>query len=362
MLFEENKKRFCTEKHNKNKTNFDFIDQSCLEEHSVIRKLLNICFSQITPTSKNEIRARIKSSKESEFHAVCFELLIGNLFKTAGCSLEEHPIVPNSNKHPDFLVTLTSGERFYLELVTIGEYDDSSVTRFKSFVKKLRNNENFVNIKEFSGRTISHNDNIKLQESIKKWWQKNKKIPSNTMTFESENKAFCVTLEILSHQEIGIEATVANINFHTQLLEKLKKKANRYGELNLPYVIATTFRPSLFSAGLQFMGELIESTLYGGGRAYNPTSKKFEMCDSLWNVDKEKKTYGNVSGVLFFDELTIYRALEPFKYCFFLNHFAKNPIYEVLTHYFNIYYTDGSTNYRRPGNRIADIFKLSLEK
>ena len=361
MLFEENKERINTETSRGNKTNFEYLDQSCLEEHALIRKLLNDCFSQVSNFSKSEIKSRIESPIEDEFHAVCFELLIGCLFRKIGCTMQEHPDIPGTNKHPDFLVTLPSGDSFYLELVTISEYDDSSITRFEHFIKKLRNESNFKNIKDISGRTIDHKNSMEIYKSIKKWWYLNKKNGTNPVTFESNDKEFSVTLQILPTEEVGLTGAIVPVNFHTQLLRKIKRKAMRYGELDLPYIIATTFRPSRLSAALPFMQGLIISTLYGMGNIINPSTGLLEKNSSLWNIDRKKKTYGNVSGVMFFDELTIYRALNPFKYCLFINHFAYNPIYENISSVFNIYYIDDANQNRGDGIIISDIFNSCVK-
>lgn len=360
MLFDDIKERTCTDRICINKTNYEFLDQSSLDEHAQVRKFLNLCFLDINQSSKNEIKSRVQSSLESVFHAVCFELIVGHLFKTLGCSLEEHPEILGTEKHPDFLVTLQSGEQFYLELVTIDEYDDSSIEEFEGFIKKLRNENYFAHIREITGRKINHNDNVKLRELIRKWWCKNNTSIVSPVTFENEGKDFKVELEILSIGTFATSSSIAGIRFHSQLLEKLKKKANRYGKFNLPYIIATTFRPSRHSLVLQFMQRLIVDTLYGGSTIYNLEKRKLEPIRSLWNVDREEKTYSNVSGVLFFDELTAMRALKPFKYCLFLNHFSKTPVYDGLTDFFAMFYSDGMNEYSRDGYNLSEILKGTL--
>ncbi|AXD11563.1 hypothetical protein [Salmonella enterica] len=360
MLFDELKERTCTDRTLIKKTNYEFLDQSSLDEHAQIRKLLNLCFLNINQSSKNEIKSRVQSSLESVFHAVCFELIVGHLFKTLGCSLEEHPEILGTEKHPDFLVTLQSGEQFYLELVTIDEYDDSSIEEFETFIKKLRNEKYFTHIREMSGRKINHNDNIKLRKLISGWWHKNNTSIVSPVTFENESKDFKVELEISPIGAFAISSSISSVRFHSQLLEKLKKKANRYGELNLPYIIATTFRPSRHSVVLQFMQRLIVDTLYGGSKIYNLEKSKLEPIRSLWNVDCEEVTYSNVSAVLFFDELTVMRALKPFKYCLFLNHFSKKPVYDGLTDFFAMFYTDGINEYSRDGYNLSEILKGTL--
>ncbi len=360
MLFDELKERTCTDRTFIKKTNYEFLDQSSLDEHAQIRKLLNLCFLNISQSSKNEIKSRVKSSLESVFHAVCFELIVGHLFKTLGCSMEEHPELFGTEKRPDFLVTLQSGEQFYLELVTIDEYDDSSIEEFEVFIKKLRNENYFTQIREINGRKINHNDNMELQKSIKCWWYKNNTSIVSPVTFENEAKDFKVELEVLQLGSFAMSSSINAVRFHSQMLEKLKKKANRYGEFNLPYIIATTFRPSRHSVVLQFMQRLIVDTLYGGGKIYNPEKSKFEPIRSLWNVYREERTYSNVSGVLFFDELTAMRALEPFKYCLFLNHFSKKPVYNGLTDLFAIFYTDGINEHSGNGCNLSEILKGTL--
>lgn len=360
MLFDDIKERTCTDRIRIKKTNYEFIDQSNLDEHAQIRKLLNLCFLSMNPSSKNEIKSRIQSSLESVFHAVCFELIVCHLFKNLGCSLEEHPKVSGTEKHPDFLVTLQSGKQFYLELVTIDEYDDSSIEEFEIFIKKLRNENYFTQIREVTGRKIDHNDNIKLRKLIRSWWYKNNTSIVNPVTFENESKDFKVELEILALGSVAMSSSITSVRFHSQLLDKLKKKANRYGEFNLPYIIATTFRPSRHSVVLQFMQRLIVDTLYGGSKIYNLEGNKFESIRSLWNVDRKEKTCSNVSGVLFFDELTAMRAVQPFKYCLFLNHFSKKPVYDELTDFFAIFYSDGIYEYSRDGCNLSEVIKRTL--
>lgn len=359
MLFDELKKRTCTEGKCIGQTNYDFLDQSSLEEHIQIRKFLNLCFSKINEASKHEIKARVHSPLESVFHAVCFELIINHLFITLGCSLEEHPEVQGTEKHPDFLVTLPNGKQFYLELVTINEYDDSSIDDLEHFVEKLKNEHCFANIKEITGRKISHNDNIELRKLILNWWHENNTKIVSPVTFENKSKDLQIKIEILPNSSSAISSYMGIIKFHSQLVSKLKKKANRYGEFNLPYIIATTFRPSRFSAGIQLMENLIIDSLYGGN-IYNPDSQKIEPIRSLWSVDSKNKTYSNVSGVFFFDELTVMRALAPFKYCLFINHFAKNAVPEEIKDWFNIFYIDGENTYSKLGYDISKLLTETL--
>ena len=361
MLFDIDIARTCTDEKRGMKSHFDFINNSSLEEHHKIRMLLNKCFEEYNQLAQNEIRIRLSENYDESFYSTSFELLVAHLFRTLGCSLEEHPNVEGTDKHPDFLVTLRSGESFFLELVTVGEYDDWSVEEFRRFIASFRD-DNYINIRTTNGRDLHHNEYIKLRKDIKAWWHTHKKIAGSETTWVSSDGSFKTELEILHQSAVGISSTIVPVHFHTKLLDSLKKKANRYGEFDRPYIIATTFRPSTFSAGLQFMQDLLVQSLYGEGLTLNHKTKRYEGASSLWDTHRTKPKYKNVSGILFFDELTPYRALEPFKYCLFLNDDANHPLLDCFKEVFSFYYEKDDLTYKREGGSIAQRFRKSLEE
>ncbi|QQZ29775.1 hypothetical protein HMY34_13880 [Thiothrix subterranea] len=121
MLFDIKFDRVCTDKDRGKKSHFEFINNSALPEYCKIRSLLNMCFNEFDEKSQNDIRSRIiKNKSEEKFYSTCFELLVAHIFRRLGCQLEEHPNISDTNKRPDFLVTLSDGEYFYLENMMIG--------------------------------------------------------------------------------------------------------------------------------------------------------------------------------------------------------------------------------------------------
>ncbi|QQZ29776.1 hypothetical protein HMY34_13885 [Thiothrix subterranea] len=196
---------------------------------------------------------------------------------------------------------------------------------------------------------------------VKAWWHKNKNISKSEVEWNDGSKTFRVFLEIVPKADFSISARIVNVHFHTKLLDSLKKKARRYGSLDKPYIIATTFRPSSFSAGLQLMQNILVQCLYGGGRIFNPVKKQFEPPKNLWNIDGNNKTYSNVSAVLFFDELTPYRALDPFQYCLFINDNANHRVHDGLLNIFNLYFIRGEDICSRHGLAIDSLFRNSIK-
>lgn len=338
MLFDEKTIRVRKDSKRANESHYDFINNSALEEISNVRKLLNACFHKYELQAQNEIKSRIVENKGDEkFFSTCFELLIFYLFTNLGYQLIEHPHVNGSLKQPDFLVTSKTGESFYLELVTIEEYDDQSVEDFKHFINSLSNNITFVHIKNFSGRKLKHHDFIELRKDIKEWWHLNKKNIGANNIWKNSTLDFITELEVMSKSNPAIQSTVVPTYFHIKLLDSLKKKAKKYGDFDRPYIIATTFRPSSFSAGLQFISETLIQTFYGTGLILDPNTATLGIPKSLWKTSSNQPSYRGVSGVLFFDELTPYRALDKFKYCLFLNNNANYPLSDyfkvLLNHY-----------------------------
>ncbi|WP_301430213.1 hypothetical protein [Acinetobacter baumannii] len=356
MIFDLTKVRTNTEKSRGSRSHFDFIDESALEEHAKVRVLLNKALEVFSAEGRSEIISRIKKNEEEKFHSVCFELLVAFIFKQIGCEIEEHPNIIGSEKHPDFLITFQNGESFYLELVTVQEYDDWSLEECTRFIRDFRDDKYYLNINSIDGRDLSHDEYKEFRGNIKKWWNINKKIKNSKLVWENSDGSFSIELEILETGELGLSSMFVRVNFHTQLLKSLKKKAKRYGDLEHPYIIATTFRPSSFSIGLQQMPELLERTLYGGGIIFNPETGKKEPIRNLWNANTKNKTYNNVSGIFFFDELNVYRVFEPFKYCLFLNDFSTRPAPSVLQSLFNFYYVRDDKLYKGYGLTLNSLF------
>lgn len=350
MIFDLTKVRTNTEKSRGSRSHFDFIDESALEEHAKVRVLLNKALEVFSAEGRSEIISRIKKNEEEKFHSVCFELLVAFIFKQIGCEIEDHPKINGSEKHPDFLITFESGESFYLELVTVQEYDDWSLEECKRFIRDFRDEKYYLNINYIDGRKLNYDEYKEFRKNIKKWWIVNKKIKNSKVTWKNSDESFSIELEVLEASDLSLSSMFVWVNFHTKLLKSLKKKAKRYGDLEHPYIIATTFRPSSFSIGLQQIPDLLERTLYGGATILNPETEQYEPIQKLWNSNTQTQTYNNVSGVFFFDELNVYRVFEPFKYCLFLSDFSTRPAPSVLQSLFNFYYVKDNKSYQ--GNKL----------
>lgn len=103
--------------------------------------------------------------------------------------------------------------------------------------------------------------------------------------------------------------------------KSLKKKASKYGKLELPYILATCYYEGNVSLN---EGDLINALL--GNRVYMPEFKEtFREKNGLWYSDKNCNNSNNktLSGVLYFDTLKYNNNSKP---KLFKNPWAKNPI------------------------------------
>lgn len=353
MLFNLDKKRYKTEVQLVGVTNYDFLDDSCLNEHHKVRVLINKCIENYSSESRSEIISRIKSRDAEHFHSACFELLLFNMFKCFGFEVEEHPEVFGTTKRPDFLITMRNGSKFYLELATIAESDNTQIEELKKYISKLSNDEFAINISRISGRGLLHSELSELKGELKKWWVTKSKAQCLGEFYNYKTSDIDILFEIVSG-EFRISGDVSFVQFHTQLADKLRKKANRYGRLEYPYIIAVTFRPSTYSAAVSYMQGLIEVAIYGG--SVINAQGEVVSCESLWRTKRNEVNNRNVSGVLFFDELTVYRAMKPFKYVLFNNEDASHKLEDSLLNYFQTLTLHGDNYMKRDGFALHSVF------
>jgi hypothetical protein len=93
-----------------NADSYTYYAASSRTEVIVVRSQMEAWFSDYPDEEKDDLRNNFKN----DFDAGFFELFLYTLFCRMGYNVHVHPIVPNSSKRPDFLVS-GFGEEFYLE-------------------------------------------------------------------------------------------------------------------------------------------------------------------------------------------------------------------------------------------------------
>jgi hypothetical protein len=100
---------------------FSYLNRSTRPGFRFIRAFLEQWFRKYPSPHKPELRARFRSSLDSQHNSAFFELLLHEAILRLGADVEVHPTVDTSSRSPDFQVTPADGQPFYVE-ATITTY------------------------------------------------------------------------------------------------------------------------------------------------------------------------------------------------------------------------------------------------
>ena len=356
---------------------FDYLNRSARPEAGKVRALLEFCFRRYPQEHRLELRGRLRSRNDFDHHSAFFELFLHDLLLRIGCTAEVHPDVPGTTKRPDFLVRSKNGSQFYLEAVLAGE--SRSVAAAKARINTVYDILNglesldFMIGMELKGlpRTPPRARHIKafLESRLQQ-------VDTSEIATAFEEGGFDILPRWLYEHEgwnvaffpipIAAEATiepndrVLGLFLHgaetidsTSIKHAVFKKAGRYGDLKLPYVIAVDLLKWLpENAGERALFGSItwnftkDMTYVGQGR--NP--------DGAWGGPRNPKNT-RVSAVLLVRRLTPW-SVSRSKIQLFLNPRAKRPCDSELNRFPRFDERTGSWDH---GASSMEIFELSLD-
>lgn len=279
-----------------------------------------------------EILIRLNSNDRHISQSAYFEVFCYNFFYNKGFRIDLHPIMEN-NKRPDFKV-YNDKISFYLEAIVIAEEKykkvESAQNKVISYLK-----ENLTDFKYYIFLSFSIiNIDIELRKKRLKEFILNIAENLNDTNYsgkiyEFEDNGWIIDISFFAKTDEYSEDIISSISpgysskdDYRYVKKSLKKKASKYGELELPYILATCYY-----VGNIFLneGDLINALL--GNRVYMPELRKiFRQKNGLWYSDRNCCNNSNnktLSGVLYFNVLKYNNNSKP---KLFKNPWAKNPI------------------------------------
>lgn len=241
-----------------NESRFAFLNRSATRYFGEVRRLLDEWLSHVPTEHQSELIARLRSGSTDKFESAFWELYLHETFTRSGASIDIHPNIAGSTKHPDFLVNFPD-RSFYLEAVRVGAPPSNLGEQ-----KRLAEVEAVLDSLPAEKFTLHFNWDVigptslgtrKLKTKLVEWVDgldhealvqqqelgifSGPKLPWNIDGWELTFTA----LPVNPKPRIGLvgirgPGRARAVNNAKGMLRALDSKANKYGPLDLPLVIA----------------------------------------------------------------------------------------------------------------------------
>lgn len=295
---------------------FTYLNITARPEANEIRALIERWVSDYPTPHRKKMTQWLRN--DDKFHDAFFELFVYHIMRKLGCDVEVEPQLPDG-KTPDFLVREPDGRQFYLEASISKGLADDQVPRdniknaVRDCINGLESPQYFIGLR-FAEEGREEAGLAKLIEQFAKDCLHSLETSSYTSlesVIESgrvfRNSDWIIELyftprkrpvESATNNTLGIETIWAGFNeTPRQLMAKVKKKAVRYRDLPIRYIVAVNSQPHIantrsFSEALY--GKLATSQIYD-----LDGSSRIEVEHEgglFWNDHGVAHT--NVSGVL----------------------------------------------------------------
>lgn len=237
-------------------TNYSYLNQSARPEAAAVRAFLNDCLSRYPADHRDDLVKRLRSI-DTTHDAALFELLVHELLIRSGHTIVEvEPVIEGKSTNPDFLVRAPDDTEFIVECVMAnGESMDAAgaqrrLTTALDAAAEVPSPVHFIAVKvqDVPTQPISLKA---LRRDLARWIaqlpedeaaakrakplihsQHGLKLIFSAMA--KRNKAYAEGDRSIGATSYGIRMAVPGDDLRGSLL----KKANRYGALPVPYVIA----------------------------------------------------------------------------------------------------------------------------
>lgn len=112
----------------RSESQFRFLNRVAGREFDAVRSLMEEWFERFPDESKNDLRQRFRSDDPRSSLGAFWELYVHEIHRRLGYDLQRDPEVPGTSKRPDFLAS--RGESaFYLEATIVSYSDDEMAAR-----------------------------------------------------------------------------------------------------------------------------------------------------------------------------------------------------------------------------------------
>src|SRR6185437_11128089 len=241
----------------RSESRFEYLNRSDTLARERMCGQIDRWYAEYPDDGRHELRQRFRSGNDRDFDSALHELVLHALAKALRCELRLHPDLQGSSKHPDFILESSPHCNTYLEAVNptdLSPEEEGAEKRKGAVLDGLDD----LDMQDF-GVGITQRRTGKQPLSQKRLRSRVKEILQSLDPATLADKLSSGGIEALPrfslHEDdweleltvmpkstpggrlIGIEMTeVHKIDTTSPLRARLKRKAGRYGELNLPYI------------------------------------------------------------------------------------------------------------------------------
>jgi hypothetical protein len=243
---------------------FAYYNRSARPSVVAFRKVIEDWFNRYHDEDKKNLRERFRSPKEPNHPCAFFEIYLHELFSCLGFELEPHPTIRGCGTHPDYVVSNRGANQFYLEATLAGlpsQQEQGANARTGIVYDAINTIEspNFFLELEIRGAPNTPPPTQRLRRDLTGWLAsldadhilqlhragRDSEIPFFPWQHEGWSLLFrpIPKSSKLRGQPgvrpIGMRMPEGGwMNTHGEIRKAIENKAKKYGELELPFIIA----------------------------------------------------------------------------------------------------------------------------
>lgn len=240
-----------TDPHDRHESAFAYLNRSGRPEAAFVRQLVENWLTRYPANHRGALISRLRSSIDDQHLSAFFELFVHELLLVRGHQiLAIEPELSDTKKSPDFLVKAKEGHCLYLECALATGRSQSEVAaqkrlnQVRAAIDKVNSPRHFLDltVHGLPTETISSNTMIKkLRVWIDDLPDDDSTMNAPSFTHNEHGATFIIKAFPRRNpgRAIGVQRfPLRQLAVDGDLKSALKKKANRYGKLDHPYVVA----------------------------------------------------------------------------------------------------------------------------
>jgi hypothetical protein len=249
-----------------NEGGFDYMNTSARPGIAAVRDLLEAWFDHLPDAAKADVRARFRSRDDIQHKGASYELFWHELLRASGYEVEVHPELVNVPTNPDFLARgIDQIPKFYLEATLTmrpgNASGDRRLAELQDTLNRMNSPDYFLDV-EYRGTPMNNIRGRIIRERLEEWLghldfdqisrlygdQNYDAVPR----FAWEEEHLLLTFRPIPKgpqfrgqpgaRPVGMvmpmDMELRELRTHDDIRAAVEGKATKYGELDLPFVVA----------------------------------------------------------------------------------------------------------------------------